>query len=61
MGDSDSLHDNWEIRVKTPAPDSMAEQENMRLSPRVAGAREEDSGETINMDECWTINIKVGQ
>ena len=71
MGDSDKLGghecENWEIRVKTPIPgleglgagglDTMGD--NMKLSPRVSSDREEERGETINMDECWTINIKV--
>ena len=71
-GDSDKLGaghecDNWEIRVKTPTPGLEgltggleSGTENMKLSPRVGGDREEERGETINMDECWTINIKVG-
>ena len=70
MGDSDKLGaghecDNWEIRVKTPTPGlegltgGLESGENMKLSPRVGGDREEERGETINMDECWTINIKV--
>ena len=69
MGDSDKLGaghecDNWEIRVKTPTPGlegltgGLESGENMKLSPRVGGDREEERGETINMDECWTINIK---
>ena len=72
MGDSDKLGghecENWEIRVKTPTPgleglgagglDTMGD--NMKLSPRVSSDREEERAETINMDECWTINIKVG-
>ena len=71
MGDSDKLGaghecENWEIRVKTPTPGlegltgGLESGENMKLSPRVGGDREEERGETINMDECWTINIKVG-
>ena len=70
MGDSDKLGghecENWEIRVKTPTPAlegltglDTGPGENMKLSPRVTGDREEERGETINMDECWTINIKV--
>ena len=70
MGDSDKLGghecENWEIRVKTPTPAlegltglDTGPGENMKLSPRVSGDREEERGETINMDECWTINIKV--
>ena len=50
--------ENWELRLTTPTnlePD-IGDMENMKLSPRDPEASAPVS--TLNMDECWTINIK---
>ena len=47
-------------RVSTPSHLEMegGGEENQRLTPRQPGEDIQSSVSTINMDECWTINIK---
>jgi len=62
MGEERRLDgDSWEICVSSPThlevdPDLA---ENQKLTPRSPAERGDAEPTTINMDDCWTINIKA--
>ena len=64
-GGGDHECDNWEISLSRSTPNLLdldpnlgAGEENMKLSPRDPVERGDESVSTMNMDECWMINIK---
>ena len=65
QGGADHECDNWEISLSRSTPNLLdldpnlgAGEENMKLSPRDPGDRGDEAVSTMNMDECWMINIK---